>query len=114
MDAPRRKYLKGLRRPRFENVREVTQSFQERVDFLSRQATALAREIADLKWSGLGVKPVSVEEGLDFYQEIRRFEISLIVQALRITHGSQKKAAALLKMNHTTLNTKVKGYKIEW
>ena len=94
----RQNYLHGLSRPQFESPREATQSFHERVDGLSRQAAALSREIDDLKWTGLGVKRLSVEDGLDFYQEIKQFEISLIVQALKITHGSQKKAAALLQL----------------
>ena len=66
-----------------------------------------------LYWVGLGLEPVSIKGGVDFYEEVRRFEISLIIQALRFTGGSQKKSALLLKMNHTTLNTKIKSYRIK-
>ncbi len=107
-------YLKGLSKSRVGKVQEASQPFRERIEFLSREASALAREIEHLKWLGLGVKPVSVSDGLDFYEEVQRFEISLIVQALKVTHGSQKKAANLLRMNHTTLNSKIKSYHIEW
>jgi len=107
-------YLKGLSKSRVAKVPEASQPFRERIEFLTRQAAALAREIEGLKWLGLGVKPVSVSDGLDFYEEVRRFEISLIVQALKVTRGSQKKAANLLRMNHTTLNSKIKSYHIEW
>lgn len=51
-----------------------------------------------------------LNESFDFYDEVRRFEISLIRKALKMTHGSQVKAAELLKLNATTLNTKIKNY----
>jgi DNA-binding NtrC family response regulator len=54
-----------------------------------------------------------VENTLDYYSELRRFEISLIKRALRRTGGSQTKAAELLRINLTTLNTKIKGFGIE-
>ena len=49
---------------------------------------------------------------VNFYDEVRRFEISLIEQALRQTNGSQVRAAVLLGMKHTTLNSKIKSYSI--
>jgi DNA-binding NtrC family response regulator len=92
--------------------REGAERLQQRLESLGRQAAALTAEIEDVRWLDLGAKLVSIEEGIDLYNEIRRFEISLIVQALKFTHGSQKEAAALLKMNHTTLNSKIKKYQI--
>lgn len=89
------------------------EAFRQKVEALSRNADVLAREIASLRGLGLGIEPVSIEGGVDFYEEVRRFEISLIVQALKFTGGSQKKSAALLRMNHTTLNTKIKSYRIK-
>jgi DNA-binding NtrC family response regulator len=93
--------------------REGAELLQQRLESLRRQAAALTAEIEDVRWLDLGAKLVSVEDGIDLYHEIRRFEISLIVQALEFTHGSQKRAAALLKMNHTTLNSKIKKYCID-
>lgn len=49
-----------------------------------------------------------MDEQFDFYQEVERFQINLIKKALRITGGSQVKAARLLKLNPTTLNAKMK------
>jgi|SRR6185369_10443860 DNA-binding protein Fis len=54
-----------------------------------------------------------VTKGIDFYQEVTLFEITLIKQALRVTKGNQSLAAKLLHLNHTTLNCKVKQYKID-
>ena len=104
----------GLRRSQPSNVREGTEPFQKKIESLCIQAAALTGEIEDLRWLGLGVKAVSVEDGIDFYKEVRLFEISMIVQALKFTQGSQKEAALLLRMNHTTLNSKIKSYRIDW
>ena len=54
----------------------------------------------------------NISLGVDFYQEVRRLEITLIRQALAYAGGSQIRAAKLLKMNHTTLNSKIKSYGI--
>jgi transcriptional regulator with GAF, ATPase, and Fis domain len=49
---------------------------------------------------------------ISFYDEVRRFEIGLITQALRRAHGKQVAAARLLGLNATTLNSKIKQYQI--
>jgi len=49
---------------------------------------------------------------IDFYAEIRRYEIALIKTALRQARGSQTRAAKLLHMKITTLNSKIKHYGI--
>jgi len=57
--------------------------------------------------------PAGVERGIDFYDEVRRFEIDLIRRALEQTGGHQSRAARLLGMNATTLNSKIKTYNIQ-
>ena len=59
------------------------------------------------------LKAPDVTNGIDFYREVTLFEITVIKQALRITRGNQVLAAKLLSLNHTTLNCKVKQYKID-
>lgn len=59
-------------------------------------------------------RPPDVRQGISFYDEVRRFEIDLIRNALKITSGSQARAAKLLHINPTTLNTKIKAYNIDW
>ena len=49
---------------------------------------------------------------MNFYDEVRRFEIDLIRRALDQTGGHQSRAARLLGMNATTLNSKIKTYNI--
>jgi DNA-binding NtrC family response regulator len=53
-----------------------------------------------------------IGRGINFYDEVRRFEIDLIRRALEQTGGHQSRAARLLGMNATTLNSKVKTYNI--
>ena len=58
------------------------------------------------------VNALSIESGFDFYQEVSRFEIDLIKRALVQTGGNQVRAARLLKLNVTTLNSKIKRHNI--
>ncbi|MDQ2937590.1 MAG: hypothetical protein M3R67_08780 [Acidobacteriota bacterium] len=58
------------------------------------------------------VESLSLENGLDFYDEVSRFEIDLIKRALLKTGGHQGRAARLLHLKITTLNSKIKHYKI--
>ncbi|MEJ7713362.1 MAG: helix-turn-helix domain-containing protein [Pyrinomonadaceae bacterium] len=53
------------------------------------------------------------DRGVNFYDEVRRFEIDLIRRALEQTGGHQSRAARLLGMNATTLNSKIKTYNIQ-
>jgi transcriptional regulator with GAF, ATPase, and Fis domain len=58
------------------------------------------------------VPMLDVRSGIDFYEEVKRFEIELIERALVFTSGSQVRAARLLNMKVTTLNSKIKHYDI--
>ncbi len=60
---------------------------------------------------GEGHSP-DIESGLDFYDEVSRFEIDLIRRALVQTGGHQRRAARLLNLRVTTLNSKIKHYNI--
>jgi DNA-binding NtrC family response regulator len=69
-------------------------------------ARAVARESAGASGG------IDVSRGVNFYDEVRRFEIDLIRRALDQTGGHQSRAARLLGMNPTTLNSKIKTYNI--
>jgi len=60
-----------------------------------------------------GVPDFDVKRGLNFYKEVTNFEIKLISQALMFTNGNQRAAARLLRLKTTTLNTKVKMYRLD-
>lgn len=53
-----------------------------------------------------------ISQGIDLEEEISRYEIDLIKRALELTGGHQSRAARLLRMNPTTLNSKIKKYGI--
>jgi DNA-binding NtrC family response regulator len=59
------------------------------------------------------VGALDLSRGISFYDEVSRFEVELIRRALELTGGHQSKAAKLLGMNNTTLNSKIKVYNIK-
>lgn len=56
---------------------------------------------------------IDIGRGVNFYDEVRKFEIDLIRRALDQTGGHQSRAARLLGLNATTLNSKIKSYNID-
>jgi DNA-binding NtrC family response regulator len=104
------------------NVRELENVIERAVVIapgpeVTRQC--LPAEIADPS-KAAGAAPLStgtgaldVSRGVNFYDEVRRFEIDIIRRALDQTGGHQSRAARLLGMNATTLNSKIKTYNIQ-
>ena len=75
---------------------------------LKALASKLMREVECLN----EVRTVDIHDGIDFYSEVTEFEIGLIRRALLHTHGHQGRAARLLNLKVTTLNSKIKQYNI--
>ncbi len=104
------------------NVRELENTIERAVviapgDEITKEC--LRPEISDPKsvssTSQDGASNAAVADigrGINFYEEVRRFEIDLIRRALEQTGGHQSRAARLLGMNATTLNSKIKTYNI--
>lgn len=55
---------------------------------------------------------LDIARGVNFYDEVKKFEIDLIRRALEQTGGHQSRAARLLGLNATTLNSKIKTHNI--
>lgn len=55
---------------------------------------------------------IDISRGINFYDEIKKLEIDLIRRALVQTGGHQSRAARLLGLNATTLNSKIKIHNI--
>jgi DNA-binding NtrC family response regulator len=55
---------------------------------------------------------IDLSHGVSFYDEVNAFQKDLILRALEITNGHQSRAAKLLGMNTTTLNSKIKYFGI--
>ncbi len=85
-----------------------SQFFDTRISYLKILALSLLREIASAEnMDGQG------RNAIDLQAEVRRFETELIRSALIQTGGRQRQAARLLGTKVTTLNTKIKRYKID-
>ena len=68
-------------------------------------------QVSAHRGQGLGIQ-IDISRGISFYDEVNRFQIELIRRALEITGGHQSRAAKLLGMNTTTLNSKIRYYNI--
>jgi transcriptional regulator with GAF, ATPase, and Fis domain len=86
-------------------------------DTLSYRALALKElaqtVIAEVETLG-SLRELDLSRGIDMHAEVRNYEIALIQRALKLTGGSQRRAAKLLGLLPTTLNNKIKRYQIEW
>jgi DNA-binding NtrC family response regulator len=104
------------------NVREL-ENVMERAVVIApgREVTrqCLPAEITDPQksfggaLSAAGASAIDLSRGVNFYDEVKRFEVDLIRRALDQTGGHQSRAARLLGMNATTLNSKIKTYNIQ-
>ena len=102
-------HLKIAERP----TRSRLQRLLDLAATLARETEALARDRTFTEES-TRIQKLDVAEGIDFYKEVERFESSLIRLALDQTHGHQARAAILLHIKPTTLNSKIKSYGIEY
>ena len=82
-------------------------------DMLLRETETLARDKAFTDESNR-LRSLNFSDGIDFYGEVERFETGLIRLALDQTGGHQARAARLLRIKPTTLNSKIKLYGIEY
>ena len=57
-------------------------------------------------------EPIETGSSLEFYEEVKRFEIALIKSALHRTGGHQVRAAAFLNLDSSTLNEKIRQHNI--
>jgi transcriptional regulator with GAF, ATPase, and Fis domain len=86
---------------------EVT--LPERIKTLREIARSL---LAELESMGSLATP-EPEQNIRLDDQVKRFEIALIRAALVKTNGNQARAACLLGVKHTTLNSKIKRYRIQ-
>lgn len=87
-----------------------------------QQALALALQIESLRTLALDLMNVvgkleecqarSLQQPVRLAEEVERFERSLIESALKLTGGHQTRAARLLGIKLTTLNSKIRRYRI--
>lgn len=83
-------------------------AFCLRLGVLREIAHTLLDEVEALE----NVRSVDIKHGIDLRDEVRRFEVDLIVRTLERTGGNQTRAAHLLGLNLTTLHSKLKRHNI--
>ena|SRR4029077_5592079 len=106
--VPEPLYLKLAEHPARDRIQRVV----ELADALLVEAETLARDRAFTEET-TRLKPLDILGGIDFYAEVQRFETHLIKMALAETGGNQSRAAKLLGIKATTLNSKIKLFNIE-
>ena len=99
-------FLLSTRVRALPRLREPT--LQSRLDDLRAIARSLLTQLESLRL------PVELgpEGRLNLDDELKRYEIGLIRAALDKADGSQTRAARILGVKVTTLNTKIKRYQI--
>lgn len=80
-------------------------SIAQKLETLNRIAGSVLKEVETFT-----ARNFSGSENINYYEEIERFEIELLLLALYRANGNQRRAAQILNINPTTLNTKVKKY----
>src|ERR1041384_4177631 len=100
--------LKIAERPDRDRIQRVV----DLADALLSEAETLARDKAFTE-EATRLKPLDILGGISFYDEVQRFETHLIKMALSETGGNQAKAARLLGIKATTLNSKIKLFQID-
>src|SRR5258705_6493303 len=106
--AGRPNHLKLAERPDRDRIQRVV----DLADALLSEAATLARDKAFTD-EATKLKPLDILSGINFYDEVQRFETHLIKMALAETGGNQSRAAKLLGIKATTLNSKIKLFNIE-
>jgi len=101
-------HLKLAERPDRDRIQRVV----DLADALLSEAETLARDKAFTDEANK-LRPLDIVGGIDFYDEVQRFETHLIKMALAETGGNQARAARLLGIKATTLNSKIKLFSIE-
>jgi len=85
-------------------------ALENRLAALREVALSLLSEVESLR----RVQPQVADHSLRLYDEVQQFEIDLIRITLERANGNQTRAARLLGIKLTTLNTKIKRYKISF
>jgi DNA-binding NtrC family response regulator len=82
---------------------------RNRIEALKKLMRQLLREVQSLEQAGAPYAKSSIR----LNEEVQRFEVGLIRNALARTSGNQRRAASLLGIKATTLNSKIKRYNIQ-
>jgi len=84
-----------------------------RLELLQNIVTLLTRELQKLrKDANLTDNSGSLDFPVRMAEEVAHYECQLILEALKTTGNRQNRAAKLLGIKYTTLNSKIRKYKL--
>lgn len=118
MSTAKAALVESISTPQLRGLPSRKAATGERVSKIRDLATALLDEAESLDHDNALAEVSATFENLsltsrvDFFEEVRRFEMKLISRALELSGGNQARAARLLGLGTTTLNYKVKAYQI--
>jgi DNA-binding NtrC family response regulator len=90
----------------------------DRLEKIKDMASALLQEAESLAHGNAlaeasnAVEDLNERSRMNFFDEVRRFEMRLIGRALELAGGNQARAARILGLGTTTLNYKIKSYEM--
>jgi Response regulator containing CheY-like receiver, AAA-type ATPase, and DNA-binding domains len=92
---------------------EAENAFSESENLKIEVLKLISRALESKAENPTGILDFDHRNGVDFYEEVTKFEVDLLRQALLHTKGNQRAAARLLGLKATTLNSKVKAYNLD-
>ncbi len=112
VESINKRHLRGLpSRNRTGQSSQRLKKIREMASALIDEAAALQHD-TELAQTSVAVSSLSENTKIDFFQEVREFEVRLIKRALELADGNQARAAKLLGLGTTTLNYKIKTYEL--
>lgn len=96
-----------------EETGTKAEAADDRVRDLKELLSLLLKEVEYFEKTPHFVNKRTIPERINLAEEVQRFETELIRYALIRTNGRQRRAARLLGTKISTLNAKIKRYKID-
>jgi DNA-binding NtrC family response regulator len=118
MSTAKAAIVESINKGRLRGLPSRKEAPGDRLGKIRDMATALLREAQSLDHenglaeSSATVGNLDLRSRVDFFDEVRNFEMRLIRRALELTGGNQARAARMLGLGTTTLNYKIKTYEL--
>lgn len=109
VESINKRHLRGLPSRSRTQPHQRLRAIRDLASALLDESEALEHE-GELAEASASVTRLGRNGAIDFFDEVKQFEIKLIKRALELAGGNQSQAAQLLGLGTTTLNYKVKTY----
>jgi len=109
VESINKRHLRGLPSRTKTGTNGRLRKMRDLASELLEESEALEHE-GELAEASATIATLSANAAINFFEEVRQFEVRLINRALELAGGNQARAAQLLGLGTTTLNYKVKTY----